>query len=273
MRDINIKRGFDYGEILFTGTCNFRCFYCLGHEMSDSAKIDNSAHEHFSKWKNFKEYLDRLQSNNVKTIYLSSTNSEPMLYPYLGQLIDYLQKLYGFNVGIRTNGSIDTEICNELNEEISLSLQSLNKDTFKKITGVDMNFDFLENLGKIKSKNLRVTIAVNRYNYKEIFDMIEVLRNYKNIKYVQLRKCYKYYNTDIKPDIDAFEYVMQELRKFSVKGNYKESIIYDVHGLSVSVWETVFKSESLQTFNYWTNGVMTSNNLLVEGYKDECNKH
>lgn len=256
----------DYGEILFVGKCNFQCFYCLGHEMHESTKC-NTLSTHFSLWPNFGKWLVDLHMNNVKTIYLSSTNSEPLLYAYLSELIDFLED-DGFNVGIRTNGSLDTTICSKCKEEVSLSLQSLNYDTFEKITNVMLSFDFLENLRKIQSDNLRVSIVVNRYNYTEIFDMLDKLKDF-NLRYVQLRQCYKYYETDIQPDIDAFRNVVEKLKSYPVKGNFNESVIYDVNGLAVSVWETVFKKSSISSSNYWTNGVITNNNLLVEGYEDE----
>ena len=256
----------DYGEILFVGQCNLRCFYCLGHEMHDSTKLD-TLNIHYKDWPNFDIWLNNLKMHNTKTIYLSSTNSEPLLYKYISELIDYLQDL-SFNVGIRTNGSLNTAICSKCREEVSLSLQSLNPDTFKQITGVPLNFDFLKNLSIINSNNMRVSIVINRYNYLEIFDMLEQLKDY-NLRYVQLRQCYKYYETDIQPNIDAFKYVINKLKNYPIKGHFNESIIYDVYGLSVSIWETVFKKESISSSNYWTNGITTNNNLLVEGYENE----
>lgn len=256
----------DYGEILFVGKCNFNCFYCLGHEMHESTMC-NTLNTHFKEWTNFNKWLDNLRANNVRTIYLSSTNSEPLLYTYLSELIDFLQDI-GFNAGIRTNASLDTTVCNKCKEEISLSLQSLNPETFKKITGVILTFDFIENLKKITSDNVRVSIVVNRYNKNEIFDMLNKLKDL-NIRYVQLRQCYKYYETDIQPDIDAFNEVRSKLNSFPIKGYFNESVIYDVNRLSVSIWETVFKKESISSSNYWTNGIITENNLLVEGYENE----
>lgn len=256
----------DYGEILFVGQCNFKCFYCLGHEMHESTKY-NTLDTHFQEWPNFGKWLYRLRNNDVRTIYLSSTNCEPLLYTYLSELIDFLQDV-GFNVGIRTNASKDLLVCDKCKEEISLSLQSLNPDTFEKITGVPLTFDFLKNLNQLTNPNVRVSIVVNRYNYLEIFDILHKLKKY-NLRYVQIRQCYKYYETDIQPDIDSFNDVVSKLKSFPVKGQFKESVIYDVDGLPVSVWETVFKKESISSSNYWTNGVITDNNLLVEGYEDE----
>lgn len=257
----------DYGEILFVGQCNFKCFYCLGHEMHESTKY-NTLDTHFQEWPNFGKWLYRLRNNGVRTIYLSSTNCEPLLYTYLSELIDFLQDV-GFNVGIRTNASKDLLVCDKCKEEISLSLQSFNSDTFEKITGVPLTFDFLKNLNQLTNPNVRVSIVVNRYNKNEIFSMLHQLSRY-NLRYVQLRQCYKYYdNADVQPDIDAFNDVLSKISSFPIKGQFKESVIYDVDGLDVSIWKTVFAKESISSSNYWTNGVITENNLLVEGYEND----
>ena len=45
--------------------------------MHESAKY-NTLNTHFQEWPNFSKWLYKLQKYNVKTIYLSSTNSEPI---------------------------------------------------------------------------------------------------------------------------------------------------------------------------------------------------
>lgn len=260
---------YDYGEILFTGRCNLSCFYCLGREMEKDV-YDTSANKvHFRDWKNFNLWLSSLKDSNTPKIYLSSTNSEPLLYPYLEELILFL-KDKGFKVGIRTNGFKDMAVCSLCNEEISVSLQSLNPDTFKKITGKNLTFDIIKNIRSIKSPApLRVSIVVNRYNEKEVIDMLEVLKNL-NISYVQLRKVYKYNSTkDFDEDILAYYRVKSAFRAFKKIGNFKESEIFDYSGLNVSFWDNVFSKESIRSSNYWTDGRCTLNNLLVPGYKGE----
>lgn len=260
-----------YGEILFVGPCNFRCFYCLGHEMHESVYESQFMKLHFSKWENFESWLKELRDHRTPVIYLSSTNSEPLLYPHLEELIKYL-KDWGFKVGIRTNGSFDTTVCNLCDEEISLSLQSLNPITFERITKVPLRFDFLENLSKIKSSNVRVSIVVNRYNKDEIFDMLDELTKFK-LAYVQLRQRYLYYTEDktIGEDTLAMKKIARILSdNYAVIGRYKnETLDYNYKGMKVSLWWTVFSKQAIASSNYWTNGKITHNNLLVEGYK-EC---
>ena len=116
---------------------------------------------------------------------------------------------------------------------------------------------------------MRVSIVVNRYNENEIFSILDTLKDIKTIKYVQLRKVYKYNaNDDFKEDFDAYQRVRDSISsKYKKTGNFKESEIFDVNGLSVSMWDVVFCRESIQSSGYWTNGTMTFNNLLAPGYK------
>lgn len=261
----------DYGEIYFTGKCNLKCFFCIKDEMDE--EVSERTLDDFNDWKGFNDWIKFLKDNRVPKIYLSSTSTEPLLYRNLGNLIRYLQD-NGFRVGIRTNASIKncSETLSLCDEEVSVSLQSLNPETFKKITNRNLNFDIIETLKSIKLKdsaNMRVSIVVNRYNENEILSILDTLKDIKTIKYVQLRKVYKYNeNDDFKEDFDAYQRVRFSISsKYTKTGNFKESEIFDVNGLSVSMWDVVFCRESIQSSGYWTNGTMTFNNLLVPGYK------
>ena len=152
---------------------------------------------------------------------------------------------------------------------------TFNPETFKKITKRNLNFDIIETLKNIKLKDnahLRVSIVVNRYNESEILSILDTLKDIKTIKYVQLRKVYKFNtneNDNFKEDFDAYQRVRDLISsKFNKTGNFKESEIFDVNGLSVSMWDVVFCRESIQSSGFWTNGRMTFNNLLVPGYKE-----
>lgn len=165
LKNTDIPR-IDYGEIYFTGKCNLKCFFCIKDEMDE--EVYDRTLDDFNDWKGFNDWIKFLKSNRVPKIYLSSTSTEPLLYRNLDKLILHLQN-NGFRVGIRTNASIKncSETLSLCDEEISVSLQSLNPETFKKITKRNLNFDIIETLKNIKLKdnaNMRVSIVVNRYN-------------------------------------------------------------------------------------------------------------
>ena len=267
----------DYGEILFIGRCNCNCYYCLGNEMHKLREnVQNNMNIHFKKWINFGRFISILKECNVSTIYLSSTISEPLLYTYIDELVQYLKSI-GFKVGIRTNGYYLEEhigLIKELDAEVSLSINSFKQETTTQITGnneaIDWNYilDLMDDI----DKKCRVSIVVNQYNYTEVMDMLDKIEEYRCVTYVQLRRIYKYSkNIDIEDAV--FERTVELLRANSkMVGNFHESEIYGYKGLKVSLWRNVFKKENIASLNYFTDGLLTDNTLLVPAYergKDE----
>lgn len=85
-----------------TNSCNYRCTYCFG-KFPDKTEltfeqaclvIDNIAH-YFSK-------------NGITDGRINLAGGEPLLYPHLEELIDYINA-YGIKISVITNGSLLTE--------------------------------------------------------------------------------------------------------------------------------------------------------------------
>lgn len=252
-----------FGNINLLGKCNLKCFFCLGNEINNK---DDYLKLHFSKWKDFNKYLDLLKKDNINKIYLTGCNTDPLLYKYLDELIDYL-KNKGFKVGIRSNGIL-TKKCinsiNKINDKYSISIHSLNKDTNKMITNIKYVLD-LDNIVNILKVPLRIAIVVNRYNYNEIIDMIKYLSNY-NISYIQIRcvatdNNYEYFKEDIKKYEELEEYINNNFNKIK---SFYTSNIYDVYGVEVSLWRTI--KTTINSYNYFVNGIISDNYFIVEGY-------
>lgn len=272
---------FNYGEILFLGRCNNKCYYCLGNEMP-KAKLVSNLNTPYKELKNLDMFLNLLKIANTNTIYLSSVITDPLLYEDISNLCDYL--VYkGFKVGIRTNGICNNfiDIIPKLEAEISISINSLSPAINKKICGngkipdIDKIFSALSS----NSKKCRISIVVNRYNYADILSTIKLILKYNSkyndlISYIQLRRRYLYGDKNdlmYHKDIEAFENVKLALDKNSNKygkSNFHESVIYKYH-TPISLWEDVFNKESLSSLNYFSDGKITNNNLLVPSYEKE----
>jgi wyosine [tRNA(Phe)-imidazoG37] synthetase (radical SAM superfamily) len=233
---------------------------------------ENQLSLRFEHWNNFNAFITKLEEENINKIFLSSVVAEPMMYKHLHELVKHLIGL-GFNVGVRTNGyffleKIDT--IKMMDAEISLSINSLNCDTNQAICGVhdlpdyDTIFDELYKL----NKSCRVSIVINRFNRNEIFQILDYLSTKECVSYVQLRKIYKYDNSIRQDDANSFDLIKNELsQNFQMVGNYYESQIFDYQGLKVSIWENVFKKSSIRSINYFTNGLISTNNLLIPAYE------
>lgn len=265
-----------YGEILFLGPCNLSCYYCLSKEMSKLKQDkENNMNTHFSNWKDFDKYLNKCKKEGVDTIYLSSVTTEPLMYKYVYEIIQYL-KDNNFKVGIRTNGTLAINKLDSLmscDEEISLSLNSFDKLTNMQICGCDVNinWDIVLSEFRERHKKCRISIVVNRYNYREIPYIIKYLSKYSDvINYIQLRKVYKYNEVDIdNVEQCSFESVLLWVKEnCKYKDTYFESKVYKYKDkIDISIWEDVFKKDSIQSINYFTNGIISTNNLLIPAYE------
>ena len=274
---MSANKKIDYGEILFVGKCNYKCYYCLCNEMKKlqaNMKVYNEMH--FLSWPKFDIFLKKLKNSDCNIIYLSSTSSEPLLYKYIDELVVYLKK-EGFRIGIRTNGTLISkklELFTKLDEEISISLNSFNSNTNKLIAGSSLLPEW-EKIFKYFTKNnikVRISIVIVKENHLEIEEILDYLSKQSCIEYIQIRKKYSYYKQNDIFD-EYFDYVKNFIEKNCEKiGNYFESPIYSYNNLSVSLWFDVFKKDSLSTLNYFNDGVLTENNLLVEAYEEDNNE-
>lgn len=273
---INSIIKYDYGEILFLGKCNNKCYYCLGNEMP-KAKLVSNLKTPYNELKNLDVFLEKLANDGCKTIYLSSTITEPMLYEDINRLCDYLI-LKGFMVGIRTNGVCDSfiDLIPKLDAEISISINSLTPTINKSICGnskIPNMCKILDNLSK-HNKKCRISMVVNKYNFNEIPSIISKLQSYNSVSYIQLRKRYVYNKVSdalFEEDSKSFYNIKEYLDAIFLedeKSNFHESIIYNSR-VPISLWEDVFKKESLKTLNYFSDGKITSHNLLVPSYEKE----
>lgn len=253
------------------GKCNQNCFYCLGNEMP-KAKLSNYNNTHFNEWIDFNKFVGILHERKINEVYLSSTTTEPMLYQYIDELVDYLHDNH-FIVGIRTNGTVYGDIFKKLDGEISISVNSFNNDTSKLICNRQSNYQtvcqILENMQDL-GKTIRISILVNKYNVNEIEHMVSQLKPYsKTIDYIQLRRWYTLNNT---ADNTPYDNLVEKIKNnFKHIGNFYESQIYDVHDMKVSLWNNVFKRESVHSVNYFPDGKISDHNLLIPIYENNYN--
>lgn len=261
-----------YGEILFLGPCNLKCFYCLSNEMHKLQKDNNNQlHTPFSMWNEFYAFLHLLKQKNINTVYLSSVTTDPLLYQYFDELVTYLQE-HRFKVGIRTNGYLAEKHINtllKLDEEISFSVNAIENNINEQICGVydiPNYISILETFRKHK-KSCRISIVVNEYNVSSVFQMLDFFNEYADvITYIQLRKVYKYEEDDTQDCY--FKEIVSKIQTSCKKENsFYESKQYHYKKLIVSLWGDVFKKESISSINYFTNGLISSNNLLVPAYE------
>jgi len=271
---------YSFANVNLLGKCNLNCFFCLGKDL----------HQEFSKYnqlkvspyglKNFDKFLKLCEKYKIENIYITGQNTDSLLYEHLDEIISYLQEGWNFKVGLRTNGLLakeKIEIINKCKKSISYTLLTLKPEIMKKITGSFgiPDFDYVFRNVTIPQ---RVTTVVTTHNVDEVLDLIKFVSQYPQIQYFQVRRISTDTRYDaMKPHIDAFEELFEKVKKdFKQIGEYELAPIFDIYGVKTVFWKTV--ETSVNSLNYFSNGVISDEYFVIEGYlkcKDkylECEK-
>ena len=159
-------RRFPYIRLSITDVCNFKCDYCL----PDGYKIDKSDNRTFITAEEIKKLAKALSQLGVSKIRL--TGGEPTIRKDFFEIVNILKENSGIKkTVITTNGYKLENLAEKLVESkldgINISIDSLNKDTFKKITGHDRLEEILRGIKKLQSLGFN-NIKINAVLLKNI---------------------------------------------------------------------------------------------------------
>lgn len=262
-----------FANINLIGQCNADCYFCLGKDIEKelSAVGDMNA-VHFSEWKKFDEFLGNCDSAGIKNIYITGQNTDALLYKYIDDLILYIQGR-GMLVGIRTNGLLadgKLDTINKCKRSVGYSMHTLRPDTAMKIMGVSRIPDW--NTLLKETKQSRVAIVITRYSVEEFFDIVEYIRQFPNVKYIQARRiCTDTRAAELNKDIQVYENLFSQIeREHRFLRRFYGAEIYDVGGAEVTFWRTV--ETTVNSWNYFVDGTVSKEYFIVEGYLKNSGK-
>ena len=258
-----------FANINLLGKCICDCYFCLGKDIPELLNKHDQTRLHFDHWKNFNTFLKICKQNNIKNIYLTGQNTDPILYKYLKEIILYLKR-EGFRVGIRTSGYgflYHLEALNELDAGIGLSIHSLNR--YMNTQAIGRNDlppweQIISWLDKNK-KRWRVASVINQYNgFIDLLEISKLLKG-RNLAYWQIRRV-----SSDKKDREYEQRKYNQLRtyfknNFPYLGDFYLSEGYLFKGIPTYFWATV--ETSANSFNYFTDGTISKEYFVVEGYE------
>jgi MoaA/NifB/PqqE/SkfB family radical SAM enzyme len=255
-----------FANINLLGKCNANCFFCLGKDLPE-LEGENQLNTHYSEWKNFEQFLSLCKRNGVKKLFFTGQTADGLQYKHLLSATRHLQSR-GFEVGLRTNGYLALKKMDSIREmtgEIGYTINSLDPIKNYQIMAryAIPNWDSIIK----KTTNCRFSIVVNRFNKSEILRIIQNLSVYKNVKYIQLRRVSTDNRTELlKEDMEAYDEILFESsRIFGKVDEFCTSEAYLIHGKPCYFWQTT--GTTVNSFNYFTNGVVSDEYFIVEGYQ------
>lgn len=160
-----------------TDLCNIRCKHCYQNKFDKERDLPLILLE-----KIIKDIVNVLKKNNYSSLKINITGGEPLISPLLFPILSILEKedfVKEFN--IITNGIFIEKVQGELSlykklKYLKISLEGARENTNDNIRGKGNFKKVVEILRECKlEKLLMFTLA--KYNYKEIYEMIELTKN------------------------------------------------------------------------------------------------
>jgi cyclic pyranopterin phosphate synthase len=168
-------------RVSLTDRCNFRCFYCLPHGEPPIAPK-----EQMLSYEEMEYVCEIFVSLGIEKIRL--TGGEPMLRKDIETIVSKLTKLKPAlrDLALTTNGYFLPERAQSLKDagldRVTISLDSLKRDIFKRMTGVDVLDKVLAGLSAAKKAGLEPikinAVIVRGHNEDEVADFAAFAREH-----------------------------------------------------------------------------------------------
>ncbi len=162
-------------------------------------------------------------------------------------------------------------VINSTDLSVGYSIHSLVPATVRAILG---RYDIPDwDLLLTVTQRPRVQIVVNRYNEDEFWSLLDFIVRYEKVRYIQVRRvCSDTREAELTPDIQAHDRIHEWVRQRQPlkKVIYGNAEVYDICGKEVVFWRTT--QTTVNSLNYFTDGTISDEYFVVEGYKKNCNK-
>ena len=161
-------RKFPYIRLSISDVCNFKCGYCL----PDGYKIDKSDNRTFLNIEEIGRLAKALSELGVSKIRL--TGGEPTVRKDFFEIVKIIKENSGIKkTVITTNGYKLDKIANDIKNSgldgINISIDSLNPNIFKEITGHDRLVEILRGIKELQKFNFK-NIKINAVLLKGVND-------------------------------------------------------------------------------------------------------
>lgn len=178
-----------YLRIIVSEKCNLSCVYCH-HEGRIDELIGSDVKN--NPYFNLRELLFRAKQLNFKKIKISG--GEPLLYPDVLRICHEFQNEFE-DIGFTTNGTRIMDLKNDFESigdsklSFNITLNSMDKEKYKAITGQDKLEETLEGIEYLAEKgySLKLNSVITSFNFDEIVNLISYAARLKvNIKLLDL---------------------------------------------------------------------------------------
>ncbi len=172
----NHKRIHDYLRISLTDSCNFRCQYCMPDE-----NIQCLPNKHLMQVDEIEQIAATFVDLGVNKVRL--TGGEPLVRKEFREILQRLSKL-PVEISLTTNAVLAHKFIADFKaagvRSINVSLDTLNSETFKRITKRDQFHKVWDNILLLLKEGFRVKInavAIEGVIEKEVLDFVAITKD------------------------------------------------------------------------------------------------
>ncbi|MEO6392593.1 MAG: GTP 3',8-cyclase MoaA [Pyrinomonadaceae bacterium] len=212
-------------RVSLTDRCNFRCFYCLPHGEPPIAPK-----EQMLDYEEIERACEIFVSLGIEKIRL--TGGEPMMRRDIEVIIEKLSRLKPrlTDLALTTNGYFLPGRAEALKaaglDRITISIDSLKRDVFLKMTGVDVLDQVLAGIDAAQSAGLNPVkinvVAVRGHNDDELVDFARFAREHnvhmRFIEYMPLDSGHDWKREDVVPGREIRERINEEFLLVAAPG-------------------------------------------------------
>ena len=182
------ERNIDYARISLTDKCNLRCVYCMPEE-----GIESIPHDEILTYDEILRICEIVSELGIRKIKI--TGGEPLVRKDIVNLIRDIKNIDKIEqVTLTTNGILLHEMLDDLYDAgidaINISLDTLNKDNFKKITRRDGLEKVLMSIDKAYDLGIRVKInclAIRDFNLSELVEIASFAKDREiDVRFIEL---------------------------------------------------------------------------------------
>ncbi|GAK55911.1 molybdenum cofactor biosynthesis protein A [Candidatus Vecturithrix granuli] len=243
-------KSYTFANILFSGRCNLRCSYCIGHNQALQTMPENL---HIFPLKGLDRFVEQLREHGITQISLTGTNTDPQLYAYEPELLATLrERIPDVKIALHTNGLLalhKIEVFNQY-DRATISLPSFQPGTYRQLTGRSQVLD-LAAIVQVSTIPLKISTIITEHNINEIPEIVSRCRDL-GISRIVLRK--QYGDTRNWPLFPQYK----PIRFFG--GNP----VYDLDGMEVTIWD--FSRSAVRCLNLFSDGSVSAEYQLTRSH-------
>jgi len=253
LHGIDVSQPFEFGNILFSGPCNQRCPFCIGHRLVETP---NNLRQFPPE--NLDGFVECMRASRSSKIIMTGTRTDPQLYKYEEQLVRHLRHhLPGVHISLHTNGLLAAAklAAFSMYDSCTMSINSFQPETYRKLHGVKQMPDVAFVLANAPHVPLKLSCVVTEENVEEIDQYLATAANL-GIRRVALRHLYG--------EPQRWPASIPALAHRTPIKYHQSNPVYELFDGRLQVTHWIFDKTSGRSLNLFSDGTLSAEYLLTK---------